>query len=338
MRKSNVLLVLSYSVLLIILMASSLLSIVKMDWAALTKDWLLFYQFVTVIGLFSISLSVVMLVLVQISSLNTKYMFNRQLKRILNNKPLRKQADDEYNLLLQRLSTKMNEVTTTLQQIENRDLETREAIIEEERKRVARDLHDTVSQELFAASMILSGVSSQLPNLSQEQIGQQLQMVSGIVDTAQKDLRILLLHLRPLELEGKTLLEGLALILQEVKDKSDVTVLFHHDDIAIPKNMETHIFRIAQEFINNTLRHAQAKNLEVYLFQNEHELHLRMTDDGIGYDQQVVDEVSYGLKNIRERVADMAGTVKVRTAPRKGVAMDIRVPLLGKDKEEYGDH
>ncbi|MGT2756126.1 sensor histidine kinase [Streptococcus ovuberis] len=331
MRKSNVLLILSYSVLLIILMASSLLSIVKMDWAALTKDWLLFYQFISVIGLFSLSLSVVMLVLVQISSLNTKYMFNRQLKRILTNKPLRKQADDEYNLLLQRLSAKMNEVTTTLQQIENRDLETREAIIEEERKRVARELHDTVSQELFAASMILSGVSSQLANLSQEQIGQQLQTVSGIVDTAQKDLRILLLHLRPLELEGKTLLEGLALILQEVKDKSDVEVLFHHDEIAIPKNMETHIFRIAQEFINNTLRHAQANNLEVYLFQNEHELHLRMTDDGIGYDQQVVDEVSYGLKNIRERVADMAGTVKVRTAPRKGVAMDIRVPLLGED-------
>lgn len=333
MRKSNVFLVVSYATLIVIMMTSTLMSVFQVDLASLTKQWFQFYQVVSLVGLFSLSLSAVMLVLIQIASLNTKYMFNRQLKRILHNKPLRKQADDEYSLLMQRLSSKMSEVTATLQQIENRDLESREAIIEEERKRVARDLHDTVSQELFAASMILSGLSGQLSNLQQEQVGQQLDTVRGILDSAQKDLRILLLHLRPLELEGKTLLDGFHLILQEVKDKSDVNVTFTHDEIQISKNMETHIFRIAQEFINNTLRHAQAKNLEVYLFQNEHELQLRMTDDGIGYDQQVIGEVSYGLKNIRERVADMAGSVKVTTAPRKGVAMDIRIPLLNRHKE-----
>lgn len=328
MRKSNIFLIFIYAILIVVMMTSTLLSVFGFDLVSLSKDWMHFYQVALVVVLFSISLAIVMLILTQIASLNTKYMFNRQLKRILTNKPLRKQADDEYSLLLQRLATKMQDVTTTLQQIENRDLETREAIIEEERKRVARDLHDTVSQELFAASMILSGLTGQLDKLATDKISQELSTVTGILESAQKDLRILLLHLRPLELEGKTLLDGFRLILQEVKDKAAVKVVFHHDEIDLPKAMEAHIFRIAQEFINNTLRHAQAKNLEVYLLQTDHELQLRMTDDGIGYDPKEIGEVSYGLKNIKERVADMAGSLKVTTAPRKGVAMDIRIPLV----------
>ncbi|MGT2784315.1 sensor histidine kinase [Streptococcus merionis] len=335
MRKSQVLLIFVYSVVIVFMIATTVTSLFQIDLLSYADNPFFLSRFGLIIGLFGLSLSMVVLVLLQIATLNTRYQLNRQLKRILNNQPLRKQADDEYSLILQRLSNKMNEVTTSLQQIENGELESRETIVEEERKRVARDLHDTVSQELFAASMILSGLSGQLPALQKEQIGQQLQTVSGILDSAQKELRILLLHLRPLELEGRTLVDGFHLILQEVKDKSDVKVIFNHDDITIPKNMEAHIFRIAQEFINNTLRHAQAKNLAVYLFQNDHELQLRMTDDGIGYDPQEIGEVSYGLKNIRERVADMAGTVRVTTAPRKGVAMDIRIPIMRRRDNEH---
>ena len=78
-----------------------------------------------------------------------------------------------------------------------------EEIVEIERKRIARDLHDTVSQELFAANMILSGVATQALELEKSQIQQQLNGVSDILGTAQNDLRVLLLHLRPTELEGK---------------------------------------------------------------------------------------------------------------------------------------
>lgn len=335
MRKSQFLMIFIYSGLIVVMIASSLMSLFTIDLTAFWGNWLFLGRLGVILGLFSLSLALVVLVLLQVATLNTRYQLNRQLRRILNNQPLRKQAEDEYSMVLQRLSTKVNELTSTLQEIENGDLESREAIVLEERKRVARDLHDTVSQELFAASMILSGLSGQLASLNLDQIGQQLQTVGGILESAQKELRILLLHLRPIELEGKTLVDGFNLILQEVKDKSDVKVVFNHDDIDIPKNLEAHIFRIAQEFINNTLRHAQAYNLEVYLYQNDHELQLRMTDDGIGYDPLEIGEVSYGLKNIRERVADMAGTVKVTTAPRKGVAMDIRIPLIKRSDNEH---
>lgn len=335
MRKSMFTLIFVYAGLIVLMVTSSLMSVFKINFSDLSHNWFQFYRVALVVALFSLSLAVVFLVLIQITSLNTKYQLNRQLKRILANKTLRQEAGDEYSQVLQRLASKMKDMTESLQTIENQDLATRESIIEGERRRVARDLHDTVSQELFAASMILSGVSGQVKEMPRAQLGQQLELVAGLLDTAQKDLRVLLLHLRPLELEGKTLVEGLELVLQEVKDKSNVQVTFTHDDIDLPKTMEAHIFRIAQEFINNTLRHAQARQLEVYLIQGEYEFQLRMTDDGIGYDQEEIGEVSYGLQNIRERVTDMAGTLKVTTAPRKGVAMDIRIPLIRSEDESY---
>ena len=206
--------------------------------------------------------------------------------------------------------------------------------MEIERKRIARDLHDTVSQELFAANMILSGVVAQALELEKSQIQQQLNGVSDILGTAQNDLRVLLLHLRPTELEGKSLVEGMEMIFRELKEKSDLTVDFYHNEVSIPKDMEEHLFRIVQEIVSNTLKHARAQQMDVFLHQEGKQLHLRMVDDGIGFEQEKLERLSYGLKNIQERVEDMAGTIKIRTSPQKGVAIDIRVPLLVKDKNE----
>lgn len=96
---------------------------------------------------------------------------------------------------------------------------------------------------------------------------QRIKGVSSIFDTAQKDLRILLLHLRPTELEGRSLVEGLEVILKELVDKSEIEVNFEHRVDSIPRQIEEHIFRIAQERtagnISNTLRHAKASRLDV---------------------------------------------------------------------------
>ena len=117
---------------------------------------------------------------------------------------------------------------------ENHSLAQEEEIIEKERKRIARDLHDTVSQELFAAHMILSGVSQQALKLDREKMQTQLQSVTAIFRNSQKDLRVLLLHLRPVELEQKSLVEGIQILLKELKDKSDLKVSFKKkcDEIA----------------------------------------------------------------------------------------------------------
>ena len=118
---------------------------------------------------------------------------------------------------------------------ENHSLAQEEEIIEKERKRIARDLHDTVSQELFAAHMILSGVSQQALKLDREKMQTQLQSITAILETAQKDLRVLLLHLRPVELEQKSLIEGIQILLKELEDKSDLKVSFKQNVTKLPK-------------------------------------------------------------------------------------------------------
>ena len=219
-------------------------------------------------------------------------------------------------------------MTESLQKSENQVLQREEEIVEKERKRIARDLHDTVSQELFAANMILSGVTGQVSHLDSQQLQSQLTGVTEILDTAQRDLRVLLLHLRPTELEGRSLVAGFQVLVNELRDKSEMEVTFEHEVRDLPKQIEEHIFRIAQEIISNTLRHAEASRMDIFLIQRPHELQLKMADNGVGFEQTGEEEMSYGLRNIRERVADMAGTLKILTAPKKGVAIDIRVPLL----------
>ena len=86
----------------------------------------------------------------------------------------------------------------------------------------------------------------------------------------------------------------------------------------LPKKIEEHIFRILQELISNTLRHAQASCLDVYLYQTDLELQLKVVDNGIGFQLGSLDDLSYGLRNIKERVEDMAGTVQLLTAPKQG--------------------
>ena len=195
-------------------------------------------------------------------------------------------------------------------------------------------MHDTVSQELFAANMILSGVAGNVEHLDKNNLQKQLKGIADILETAQKDLRILLLHLRPTELENRTLVEGMNVLIKELTDKSDLTVQFKHEVVSLPKQIEEHIFRIIQEIINNTLRHAQASRLDIYLYQTPNRLKLKVSDDGIGFDPTSLADMSYGLKNIEDRVHDMAGTLKILTAPKKGVSIEVSVPLLEGEKDE----
>ena len=182
--------------------------------------------------------------------------------------------------------------------------------------------------------MILSGVSHNLDQLEKKQLQTQLLAIEDILNNAQNDLRVLLLHLRPTELEGKTLSEGLAMILRELTDKSNIEIVYKEDIGELPKTIESNFFRIAQDFISNTLKHAKASRLEVYLYQTSSKVQLKMIDDGIGFDMDVVRDLSYGLKNIEDRVNDLAGTVKFLSAENKGVVMDIHVPIMKGDADE----
>lgn len=331
MKKQSYLLIGLTSFLFILFLANSLLDIFELDWSYLLQDIEKTEKLIFLILVFSLSMTFFFVLFWRVIEEVSRRKMQVNLKRLLAGKEVVAYADPDLEASFKSLSGKLNLLTEAVQKAENQSLVKEEAIIEKERKRIARDLHDTVSQELFAAHMILSGVSQQALKLDREKMQTQLQSVAAILETAQKDLRVLLLHLRPVELEEKSLVEGIQILLKELEDKSELKVSLKQNVSKLPKKIEEHIFRILQELISNTLRHAQASCLDVYLYQTDVELQLKVVDNGIGFQLGSLDDLSYGLRNIKERVEDMAGTVQLLTAPKQGLAVDIRIPLLDKE-------
>lgn len=331
MKKQSYLLIGLTSLLFIFFLTNSLLDIFELDWPYLLQDIEKTEKLIFLIFVFSLSMTFFFVLFWRVIEEVSRRKMQVNLKRLLAGKEVVSFADPDLDASFKSLSGKLILLTEAVQKAENQSLVKEEAIIEKERKRIARDLHDTVSQELFAAHMILSGVSQQALKLDREKMQTQLQSVAAILETAQKDLRVLLLHLRPVELEDKSLVEGIQILLKELEDKSDLKVSLKQNVTKLPKKIEEHIFRIIQELISNTLRHAQASCLDVYLYQTDVELQLKVVDNGIGFQLGSFDDLSYGLRNIKERVEDMAGTVQLLTAPKQGLAVDIRIPLLDKE-------
>lgn len=328
MKKQTYILISITSLLFVVFLFRSLFNVLEIDWQYLLQDLEKTQKLVFLALIFSISLTFFFILFWRLIDEVSRKTIQINLKRLLAGKEVASVGDADLDASFKSLSGKLSLLTEAIQKADNQVLVKEEEIVEKERKRIARDLHDTVSQEIFAAHMILSGLSQQATKLEPENMQTQLQGVTAILETAQRDLRILLLHLRPVELEQKSLVEGIQSLLKELKEKSDLKVAFKFQVVNLPKKIEEHIFRIVQELISNTLRHAQASCLDVYLYQTETELQLKVVDNGRGFDPADVDDLSYGLANIKERVEDMAGTLQLLTAPKQGLAVDIRIPLL----------
>ena len=206
--------------------------------------------------------------------------------------------------------------------------ETKEEIIETERHRIARELHDSVSEQLFAGTMMLSAIKDQEQVEIAEPIRQQIIRVDKVIATAQIEMRALLLHLRPIGLEDRSLKQGIEQLLLELQTKIPTTIVWDLADVRLESGIEDHLFRIVQEAISNTLRHARANRLEVYLQVDESSAQLKIVDDGLGFDMDKADKVgSYGLRNIRERVTNLGGECKILSMTGKGTVLDISLPI-----------
>lgn len=334
MKKHYYLLLLLYSSIIILATIIVMLNTLNLHLGELLTDFWTAEHFIFSVVFLVLAMTILLLLLWFFLEDNSRRSINQNLRRILNNQPIKLEEDTEINTNLSRLSKKMAHVTTSLQNTENSRIQNSQEIVKQERKRIARDLHDTVSQELFASSMILSGVSMNLENLESSQLQLQITAVESMLQNAQKDLRILLLHLRPTELENKSLSEGFDILLKELTDKSNIEVVYKKNIGELPKKVEDNIFRIAQEFISNTLKHAKASRLEVYLNQTDTEVQLKMVDNGIGFDMDESHDLSYGITNIEDRVDNLAGTVQLMSQKGKGVSMDVRLPLIKGEKTE----
>ncbi|MFE8697282.1 sensor histidine kinase [Cytobacillus sp. FJAT-53684] len=208
------------------------------------------------------------------------------------------------------------------------DIESRmQEIISQERNRLARELHDSVSQQLFAASMMMSAIN-ETKSKTDDRETKQLKMVEEMIHQSQLEMRALLLHLRPVALKGKTLQEGIEELLFELSQKVTMDIKWKVEDFPLDKGIEDHLFRILQESVSNTLRHAKSTTLEVLLIQRDEFVILRVVDDGIGFNVEEAKAGSYGMQNMYERAVEVGGSMKIISLKNSGTRLEVRVPIM----------
>ncbi|WP_394185219.1 sensor histidine kinase [Metabacillus halosaccharovorans] len=246
----------------------------------------------------------------------------------------------EIKTKLTKIQKQMLEQTKLSQKIANEKAEDQERRVQEmvsqERNRLARELHDSVSQQLFAASMMMSAVTESKP-LSDDWETKQLKMIEATIHQSQLEMRALLLHLRPVALKGKSLQEGIQELLVELMQKVTMNIKWKVEPIPLDKGVEDHLFRILQESVSNTLRHAKATSLDVLLIKRDEFVIMRVTDDGIGFDQEDGKSGSYGLQNMYERAVEIGGTMKIVSLKNKGTRLEVKVPILEEECGEEND-
>lgn len=249
--------------------------------------------------------------------------------------PLPPLGNDEIGRLgeqLGKLSRKWEEQVSTLQRLSSNNTEleakARMSAVVEERQRLARELHDAVSQQLFAISMTATAVSRTLDQ-DFERARRQIELIEEMSSAAQSEMRALLLHLRPIHLEGKRLSQAIPELVQEMKAKVPVEItLDMEEDLPLNKGIENHLFRIVQEAMSNTLRHARATRMGIELHRLGDTVRLGIRDNGVGFDPQDRKQASYGMLNMEERVNELGGSFHIISAPGKGTRIEIRVPLM----------
>ncbi len=250
-------------------------------------------------------------------------------------------GDDELTELAERMNqmaVHIEEQVVSLQRLSSERALMQETVkkaaVTEERQRLARDLHDAVSQQLFAISMMTAAIKQGIDPANEKGL-QQMEIVEKMANTAQAEMRALLLHLRPAHLDGKSLEEGINQLFAELEQKQGMEVLCHFDvKHAIPKGIEDQLFRFIQEAISNTLRHAKAEQVEFQLRQTDKELKVKLIDNGVGFESKSVAQGSYGLHTMRERINEIGGALQIISVPNKGTQIEAKIPIAGRERSK----
>lgn len=198
---------------------------------------------------------------------------------------------------------------------------------EDERKRIAQDLHDAISSKLNVVSLnanILteSGITSEETN----KIGESIVKVTG---TVLENSRRIAHALLPPTLDKFGLEAALEELCDEVEEtkKFEISYIFDYKAGHIEENNELHVFRIAQELFSNAIKYSEASHLNLQLETNENLVYLRYKDDGIGFDLEKAKKAKgIGMSGIENRVAILEGTLEMESTIGSGLKVTIAVP------------
>lgn len=203
---------------------------------------------------------------------------------------------------------------------------------EDEQRRISRELHDQMGQSLAA---LLLGLKSLKDSVKEESTTESIQRLQDITNRIADEMHSLIRELRPTALDDLGLQTALANYLEEWSQRSSVEIDFHCNgllDQRLGTQLESTIYRIAQEAVNNAIKHAKAKNISIILEKRGNRVLLIVEDDGGGFDAEALLKMPaknrrLGLLGMRERVALVGGSLSIESTPGIGTTVLVHIDI-----------
>ncbi len=201
-----------------------------------------------------------------------------------------------------------------------------EIAVFEERQRLARDLHDSVTQSLYSLSLFSRAGREAAEDGDTDRLIYSLKELERNTLVALREMRLLLYELRPVDLEQGGLIPAIEMRLNTVERRAGLELEVQLDEyMDLPQSYEVELYRIIVEALNNVVKHAAASHLTLQLTQANGCLNLQITDNGIGFDPAQT-KGGMGLRNIKERVAQLSGQLTISSKPGGGTRLEAVIP------------
>ena len=210
-------------------------------------------------------------------------------------------------------------------QMELREATTKAAMAE--RQRLARDLHDAVTQSLYSLTLMAEAARRRAQLGDEQATTEYVHRLSQLSRQSLNEMHLLVYELRPAALEHDGLVGALEKRLTAIERRAGIEARLESNIVReLTPELQTQLFRVAEEALNNSLRHADATSLAIFIHSDDHRAVLEVRDDGCGFDvQAVVNSAGLGLVSMRERVDNLGGVFEVNSRPGGGTL--VRVTL-----------
>ncbi|HUI90092.1 MAG TPA: two-component regulator propeller domain-containing protein [Anaerolineales bacterium] len=200
-----------------------------------------------------------------------------------------------------------------------------------ERSRLARELHDSVTQLIYSVTLYAEAAAELLGSGETETAAGHLRELRDTAKEALREMRLLIFELREPALEKSGLATALQTRLEAVELRGGVQAQLQVEGVEqVPDLVQQELYNIASEALNNALKHARANNVQIRLRFDNDQTTLEISDDGIGF-EYAIERLGggFGISGMKERAQKLRGTLEIQTAPGKGTRVIARVPLSG---------
>ena len=202
---------------------------------------------------------------------------------------------------------------------------------EEERKRVAREIHDGPAQSM-ANVVLRTEIAERLMNANQPQMAmKELKDLKFMVRQSLADVRKIIFDLRPMALDDLGLFPTLRKFVQEMSKREDLPIELNlrGRERRLPSGLEVAIFRLVQEALNNVIKHSKATHVEVFVEYQESFIRVLVKDNGVGFDHLKVEKEKgrFGLMGMKERVQLLEGDMEIESVENLGTSVTVSVPI-----------